>query len=471
MQIILNSCFHYIIPRPDGTEERGDTFQKLFQQTVIDDTHLLKSLPHPWSDLESNLKSLIENDIGTSAWVDEVNEIDHSIPSKKMPDNKDLCSTSSRRPVLLCFNENVRSAEDVLSCHNEFIRDAAISANLLLTADEWRVFFVASDDDDGSHSHITDGTVESTLSGGGITNSPLIRTSEGCDIPYISFEIPADVSSFLSLKEQLPDPWAKKNDSLGQMNPSELAKFRTTWCCKRYEHDHNLCRFAHAEINKGWLRRDPMNYEYSDTMCPNTSKITDENSVLHGCHLNACPEGNKCRFAHSKEEIDYHPKQYKSCSCESVLKKSAFNNCKLRDICPFLHPENHHHLSPKGMLRSPLRNNSKRSFDNHPRGKGMNITSGKHIGNMMSGNVSTVIPEGTPIIYLNPAPKSNYEKSLMLPGLKDLYRRNCASHYVSHFGFTQKDCCYNNFGDDWGLPSASTNFDKAGKHNFSLYST
>ncbi|KAI2502239.1 DNA binding protein [Fragilaria crotonensis] len=51
MQIILNSCFHYIIPRSDGTEENGDSFRQLFAKTAQDDRALLATLHEPWTDV------------------------------------------------------------------------------------------------------------------------------------------------------------------------------------------------------------------------------------------------------------------------------------------------------------------------------------------------------------------------------------------------------------------------------------
>jgi hypothetical protein len=57
----------------------------------------------------------------------------------------------------------------------------------------------------------------------------MMHAAEGCDIPYLSFDM--DVSE-------------KSADARGQMNSNELNKFRTTWCCKRYDHDAKLCRFA-----------------------------------------------------------------------------------------------------------------------------------------------------------------------------------------------------------------------------------
>lgn len=467
MQIILNSCFHYIIPRPDGKEEKGDTFQKNFADTVIDDTHLLKSLPSPWHDLELNFKSLVETDINATAWTnkdEEEHEPNQVTFIKKDAVGKDDNVVSTRRPVLLCFNENVRTAEDVLRCHNEFIRDTAISARLLLSADEWRVFFAAKDDDDGSHSQITDGTAESTLSGGGIMNSPLIRASDGCDIPYISFEIPSDVSDLLTFKEHVPQLWAKKSDSLGQMNPLELAKFRTTWCCKRYDHDSALCRFAHANINMGWLRRDPMLFEYSDEMCPHTN-IVREKSILNECHLNACANGVTCKFSHSKEEVDYHPKVYKMCVCESGNRFSVFN-CKLRDICPLLHPDDHNQFFFPVRARSPSQHSVKQHSESHSRTKIVHSINVKY----PEVDSSTIIPGGAPILYLSPAPESYFDRSLLLPGMRGLYRRNCASHYAYRCGFSQHECSYSIFGDDWGLPLVNVTFSNYDKRYFSLHS-
>jgi hypothetical protein len=122
MQCILNSCFHYIIPRPDGSEEKGDSFQVLFHETVVDDSHLIHSLPRPWGDIKLNWDHIFEciKLDETGCKDDFENEhLDH-----------DGSVDGNRRPVLLCFNDNVRSAEDVIRCHNEFIRDAAQKALL-----------------------------------------------------------------------------------------------------------------------------------------------------------------------------------------------------------------------------------------------------------------------------------------------------------------------------------------------------
>merc|ERR1712100_885052 len=60
MQIILNSCFHYIIPRSDGTEEKGDYFREGFAQTVKDDSYLLKYLSRLWNDVTVDRETVLE---------------------------------------------------------------------------------------------------------------------------------------------------------------------------------------------------------------------------------------------------------------------------------------------------------------------------------------------------------------------------------------------------------------------------
>ena len=138
MQIILNSCFHYIIPRPDGVES-GDTFRQRFILSSSDDTYLMDTLAKPWNEIDA------ESALHSLQFCDEM----QSIASENMEKEEILTSCdasdgtdSSRRMVLLSFNDNVRCFEDVFRCHNEFIRDTANSANVNLTAEEWHSFFV-----------------------------------------------------------------------------------------------------------------------------------------------------------------------------------------------------------------------------------------------------------------------------------------------------------------------------------------
>eukprot|EP00557_Chaetoceros_sp_GSL56_P007147 CAMPEP_0176504868 /NCGR_PEP_ID=MMETSP0200_2-20121128/16182_1 /TAXON_ID=947934 /ORGANISM="Chaetoceros sp., Strain GSL56" /LENGTH=1285 /DNA_ID=CAMNT_0017904367 /DNA_START=769 /DNA_END=4626 /DNA_ORIENTATION=- len=493
MQIILNSCFHYIIPRPDGMEENGEAFRQSFAQTVEDDTHLLKSLPAPWDDLDI---TVVENMIFCDEEEDDEPE-HHREEAKKSKDvvgggisssssntagkkgskkdaklkhgsgkyeaeDEDVSTTQhdssssvqSKRLVLLCFNENVRSAEDVLRCHNDFIRDAAISSNLFLTSEEWRYFF-SRKDDDGSQ---TSATVDSTTSSNAaMYSSPMIKGIEGCDIPYLSFDIPAEVTDCLAFNDSISEPWGKSADILGQMNSNELAKFRTTWCCKRYEHDVKLCRFAHVTENKGWLRRDPTVYHYTDQLCPQTAIVKSDDSTLNGCHINACKDGLYCRFAHSQEEVDYHPRRYKSKVCESCkggIGSSICRPCLLLDICPNSHPNQpgHNRLN-------------RRRGDSFSRGKPslkLNTINDTDVGDQNS------TPGGSPIIYLTPAPISDFDKAFQFAGLQSLFRRNCTVHYASHCGM--KGMKYTLFNNDCGMTDPLFRPGRGNNGSFSLYS-
>jgi hypothetical protein len=53
MQIILNSCFHYVIPKPDGFDEASaKKFASDFLTSSKEDSHLLDELPAPWKGLK-----------------------------------------------------------------------------------------------------------------------------------------------------------------------------------------------------------------------------------------------------------------------------------------------------------------------------------------------------------------------------------------------------------------------------------
>jgi hypothetical protein len=464
MQIILNSCFHYIIPRPDGTEENGQAFRTLFKDTVVDDTHLLKSLLAPWDDLDISEADKVVNCEDETLFEDDDEHCCNEGKFRKVktpknskankdkgknksakslsPDNVVGDSQSQKRKVLLCFNENVRSAEDVLRCHNEFIRDAAISSDLHLSSDEWKYFYSRKDDDESQ----TIATADSTTSyGPGVYSSPMIRGTEGREnIPYLSFDIPSEVSDSLAFND--PETSGRSADALGQMNCNELSKFRTTWCCKRYEHDAKLCRFAHVNENSGWLRRDPNVYEYADNLCPSVATIMNIDSIINGCHVNACKDGLLCKFAHSQEEVDYHPTRYKSLNCTNETRP-----CNLLDICPHSHTftDHRHH---------PNRNRG----DSISSGRGLRSTS---VVSLDGGN-GYEIPAGSPVLYLSPAPMSEFDNSFNFAGLQSLYRRNCTVYYAHHTGVDGTK--YDLFKDTCGIDKPLFE-QEYGNVSFSLY--
>lgn len=438
MQVILNSCFYYIIPKPDGTEESGESFRCAFRKTVADDTALIKTLPEPWNDLEFNDETVIDRNCVSPVLAD----------MKEEEDDNGRNQNSNKRQVLLCFNENVRCAEDVLRCHNDFIRDSAISANLILTPEEWRCFYLCKDEKNAPLSPMKKGAIDTVYDS------------------YLSFDTPADVEKSLASKENISvTPSGSGGDALGQMTTSELAKFRTTWCCKRYDHDATLCRFAHIDVNKGWLRRNPTQMEYSVAMCPKTSIVHNKASVLDGCYVNACEDGVRCKLAHSQEEVDYHPKSYKANVCESS-KKGSNRTCDMRDVCPNLHPGGH-----SSCISSPPRfkiyHNGRRINDTANRIKG-HLIGGKHpTPSIGSTEVGSCVRAGAPMLYLSPAPNSEFDKTLHFPGLFTLYRSNCATYYANDVGSEQIE--YSNFGDYRTQAVPLPSVGKPATNDFSLF--
>ena len=424
MQIILNSCFHYIIPRSDGTEESGESFRVVFANAVQNDFHLLQYLPEPWNDLVVNREAVLEacdadEDDESTRHAKESSSTPKSSPRfssvnasasankafEKDADHHD--DHESKRSVLLCFNENVRSAEDVFRCHNEFIRDTANAAHLQLTAQEWRNFF-----------------------GREVSRAPHLWGSVG--IPTLTGESNAGP--------------ARQPDLLGQMSREEAAKFRTSWCTKRYEHNHDLCGFAHAEVSGGWLRRNPTLYTHKDAMCPHVTPVTDKQVSPHPFFLNECPKGVMCENAHSTEEMLYHPNRYKTTVCRSLYSRSG--GCRLGDVCPHLHPPESTRPLKKSEGRSQghRRKNSK---DANAPGQ----SSGLHGGNKPP-NASA--PSSAPVVYASPAPLSSFEQQLLLPGLRNLYRRHSAVVRAHVRSSGKCTASYRPFGDDWGISINTT---------------
>ena len=392
MQIILNSCFHYIIPRPDGSEENGEFFRLMFAREVMDDAVLLRELPAPWDDLT------VSSDIVLAAAVSDGKTPQSSPmvssmgnPSSDSKDEDEDHEEDNKRAVLLCFNENVRCAEDVFRCHNEFIRDTAHACHLQLSSYEWGHFFGAE--------------AASALHLWGNIGIP-IPSNEMCD--------PGQV------------------DALGMLSMNELSKFRTFWCSKRYEHDHELCGFAHIEVNGGWLRRNPAYHNYQAEMCQFVTRHTDPRMGSKVVIINECPHGTNCVMSHSAEEVFYHPMRYKRRVCTSTQRHSGI--CHHGDSCPDFHAMDKY--------RFPSKKIDGRAGARHSR----------HTG-ALKGNAP---PSGAPVLYVSPAPPSRFEEHLVLPGLKSLYRRHCSVARAHIRQGAQCESYYSNFGDDTGVAADNT---------------
>ena len=366
MQVILNSCFHYIIPRPDGSEECSKAYRAVFLREAADEQYAVGTLPPPWNDL--NLPSMIEVEAITPFHdgEDDENKPDASGGGASVADES--FDSGGKRSVLLCFNENIRSAADVFRSHNEFIRDVAHTGKLNLSPEEWQSFSWGT-------------TVQgqrSTLSDNFHSRYFYLAGLRDC------------------------------------MDQQDLFKLRTTWCAKRYDHDHSFCALAHVGVNRGWLRRNPSLHHYKPVMCPFVRPLPD----AEDCYVNMCPLGVECQHSHSREEIVYHPENYKRQLC-----KKEHGACPLGDICPNIHAD-----PSQGFNRQSKRHHHDHGpyhRDTHPGSKT------RPPANMMghpSGGFSK-LPGSSPMLYIDPAPLSEFEKTLVLPGLQALFRDHSASMY------------------------------------------
>jgi len=372
MQIILNCCFYYIIPRPDGSVENGFNFrQKFSREQEEGNDSVMRNLPTEWTDL------------------DVLGRLD-TWNGEEMNDSP-IRSGEERRTVLLCFNENVRSSDDVWRCHNEFIKDAAHSSRIDLTAEEWRIFF-------------SGGAIDEESKGQYSLSSP--TTSTAAVVTPVS--LPNRREKSMSV-----------DDIFGRMSTKECSKFRTSWCAKRYEHDWTKCGFAHVAVNGGWLRRDPTLYAYSSNLCPFISCDPSIAPLV----FNACPMGIKCKHAHSAEEIEYHPQRYKRHNCcQNGLA------CGLRDVCPHLHVS------------------SAREQDGVSHATPIPIEASA-VTPPSNTTAYAQIPSGAPMMYISPSPESDFDRNLGLPGLKALFRRHCLAVHENLRGVA-KICVYTHFGDE-----------------------
>ncbi|KAF7458833.1 Zinc finger C3H1-type domain containing protein [Cryptosporidium felis] len=101
------------------------------------------------------------------------------------------------------------------------------------------------------------------------------------------------------------------------LSDNDLCRFRTKPCrrSKQMGCDFGItrCQYSH---NIYWPRRCPFylsnesTIRYIPVLCPDIIIKDDESSISH------CNRGGGCPFAHSHEEINYHPLMYKTKICE-----------------------------------------------------------------------------------------------------------------------------------------------------------
>lgn len=130
-------------------------------------------------------------------------------------------------------------------------------------------------------------------------------------------------------------------------NDHMLKLFRTK-PCQRLARDgvcqwKSRCQFSH---NTEWPRRPPRKHGYSPRICPNIKFVEAKQGVATGPAVqirNLCTSGLSCPFAHSVEEVLFHPQMFKTFLCDE---HSIFANQKHRGskkgkchryYCPFAH--------------------------------------------------------------------------------------------------------------------------------------
>jgi len=113
------------------------------------------------------------------------------------------------------------------------------------------------------------------------------------------------------------------------------------------------CQFSHC---LEWPRRQPRRYNYSPDLCPNVIAIEGPDGGVERVQNN-CTAGLRCPYAHSKEEVLFHPHMFKTKLCEEhtnntgnnqsqrQTRNSKKNRCH-RYYCPFAHGQDELRPSP-----------------------------------------------------------------------------------------------------------------------------
>lgn len=106
----------------------------------------------------------------------------------------------------------------------------------------------------------------------------------------------------------------------------KLVLFRTKRCERLLADGHcnfgNLCDYSH---DNGWLRRNPEKHGYEPRLCANFRQ--------------GCQAGVHCHFAHSLDEVLFHPQLYKTTLCREQCDGGR---------CPFAHGQRELRTTPLG---------------------------------------------------------------------------------------------------------------------------
>jgi len=138
-------------------------------------------------------------------------------------------------------------------------------------------------------------------------------------------------------------------------NDQQLNIFRTK-PCQRLARDgacgwRSQCQYSHC---LEWPRRQPRRHNYSSELCPNICVVEGLEGGTEKIENN-CSAGLRCPWAHSKEEVLFHPHIFKTTLCEEHTKNTGGNQSKTRNAkknrchryyCPFAHGTEELRTSP-----------------------------------------------------------------------------------------------------------------------------
>lgn len=142
-----------------------------------------------------------------------------------------------------------------------------------------------------------------------------------------------------SLEQSVAEPSViKRAKTMIEQDHKDMIRYFHTHNCQWCEGDVQ-CLGRHQEDGLFVLRRPPFVtldqggrpqevLAYSSQVCP----------FVESLHM-ACPYGYKCKYAHTQEEIDYHPWNYKTRMCPSNAVVTDETECGHGWQCPHAHGE------------------------------------------------------------------------------------------------------------------------------------
>lgn len=125
---------------------------------------------------------------------------------------------------------------------------------------------------------------------------------------------------------KLQTPCKRQSDKPGTVN---IDTYKTV-ACHRSACKTSLCPNYHTSFDK---RRSPKRFSYLSVPC----KFAFDLSQRKFTRPDKCPQGENCRFAHTKYESYYHPQFYKTQLCCYYATSGV---CKRGMLCAYVHDGN-----------------------------------------------------------------------------------------------------------------------------------